>query len=170
MRISGPALGARFLAVTAAVALSACTALVPGHRPDAPDAIPDDVLEHPSDARGQLRPMPARPLDVVADCRFRDEAGYTTLLVLDIAQSQVKAFSAAVDVPRRGSCRFDGPFTQTRSTPSVQLRATDGCTANIWEQGRQVTVGFSNCARRCTRGTFDYVWPIIFDRSNGQCH
>ena len=125
---------------------------------------------HPSTAPGRLKPMVVRPLDVKANCRFRDEAGYAASAVLDIEQSEVKAFSATVDVPRRGSCRFDGPFTQTRHLPSVELRARDGCTVSIWEQGQQVTVGFSNCARRCSRGTFDYVWPIIVDRTSGECH
>ncbi len=114
--------------------------------------------------------MPVRPLNVKANCRFRDEAGYAASTALNIEESEVKAFSATVDVPHRGSCRFDGPFTQTRRLPSVELRAQDGCTVNIWEQGTQVTVGFSNCARRCKRGTFDYVWPIIIDRTSDECH
>ena len=126
--------------------------------------------EHPSTAPGRLKPMVVRPLDIKANCRFRDEAGYAASAVLDIEQSEVKAFSATVDVPHRGSCRFDGAFTQTRRLPSVELRAQDGCTVNIWEQGAQVTVGFSNSARRCKRGSFDYVWPIIVDRTSGECH
>ena len=126
--------------------------------------------EHPSTAPGRLKPMVVRPLDIKANCRFRDEAGYAASAVLDIEQSEVKAFSATVDVAHRGSCRFGGAFTQTRRLPSVELRAQDGCTVNIWEQGAQVTVGFSNCARRCKRGTFDYIWPIIVDRTSGECH
>ena len=61
-------------------------------------------------------------------------------------------------------------MTQTRRLPSVELRAQDGCTVNIWEQGTLVTVGFTNCALRCKRGSFDYVWPIIVDRTSGECH
>lgn len=140
-----------------------------GVLPPAPPSAPPDVAR-PSEAPGRLKPMPVRPLDVKASCRFRDEAGYAATAVLDISHAEVKAFSATVDIPRRGSCRFDGPFTQTRRLPSVELRAQDGCTVNIWEQGQQVTVGFSNCARRCSRGTFDYVWPIIVDRASGECH
>lgn len=159
------------LGASAAVLLGAC-ASPPAPPPPVAGArtIPDAWLERPSAAAGRLKPMPVRPFDVSTDCRFRDEAGYLTVVRLDIAQSDVRAFSAAVDIPRRGSCRFDGPFTQTRRLPSVQLSASDGCTVNIWEQGEAVTVGFANCAGRCTRGAFDYVWPIIVDRSNGQCH
>ena len=144
----------------AAVLLASCSVFPPAPPADSGSG----------EAPGRLKPMPVRPLDVKADCRFRDEAGYSASAMLDISQAEVKAFSATVDIPRRGSCRFDGPFTQTRRLPSVELRAQDGCTVNIWEQGQQVTVGFSNCARRCSRGTFDYVWPIIVDRASGQCH
>ncbi len=152
------------LAAAAAGLLASC-ATPPWQAPG-----PAESETRPSERPGRLKPMPVRPLDVQADCRFRDETGYSATAVLDISHSDVKRFSATVDIPRRGSCRFDGPFTQTRRMPSVELRAKDGCTVNIWEQGNQVTVGFSDCARRCSRGTFDYVWPIIVDRTSGQCH
>lgn len=127
---------------------------------------------HPSAAAagGRLKPMEVRPLEVKADCRYKDEVGYEVATRLDVRYAEVRDFAASVKVPRRGSCNFDGPFKQTRRLPSVQLAAADGCTVNIWEQGKQVTVGFANCASRCTRGTFDYVWPIIVDRDSGQCH
>ena len=112
----------------------------------------------------------ALPVLPPSDAPLRDEAGYTTRITLDVVQSKVKAFNADVDIPRRGSCSFHGPFTQTREKPSVQLRAPDGCTVDIFEQGKAVTVGFANCASRCTRGASDYLWPIIVDRTNGQCH
>ena len=156
------------LAALALSVLASC-ATPPSLQPSVP---PSESVEeeHPSTAPGRLKPMVVRPLDIKANCRFREEAGYAASAVLDIEQSEVKAFSATVDVPHRGSCRFDGAFTQTRRLPSVELRAQGGCTVNIWEQGAQVTVGFSNCARRCKRGTFDYVWPIIVDRTSGECH
>ena len=168
MKTSLRSLTGRLAALAAAALLAACA--LPGLPPPADAPISDEVLASPSSSGKRLRPMPWRPLDVRADCRFRDEAGYLTRITLDVAQSKVKAFSADVDIPRRGSCRFDGPFAQTREKPSVQLRAADGCTVDIFEQGKAVTVGFANCASRCTRGTFDYLWPIIVDRTNGQCH
>lgn len=168
MKTSLRPLTGRLAALGAAVLLTACA--LPGLPPPADAPISDEVLASPSSAGKRLRPMPWRPLDVRADCRFRDEAGYVTRITLDVAQSKVKAFNADVDIPRRGSCRFDGPFTQTREKPSIQLRAADGCQVNIWEQGKAVTVGFANCAARCSRGAFDYLWPIIIDRASGQCH
>lgn len=136
--------------------------------PKSPSA---EVLEHPSAARGQLKPMPVRPLNVQTDCQFQDEAGYRGRARLDISYSEVRSFAAAVDVPRRGSCRFDlADFRQVRTEPHVELRGQDGCTVRMWEQGEQVTVAFSQCAGRCDRGTFDYVWPILVDRSSGRCN
>ena len=136
------------LAATAASLLASCA--TPPWQAPGPTPGPTESETRPSEKPGRLKPMPVR--------------------TLDIRQADVRHFSATVDIPRRGSCRFDGPFTQTRRLPSVELRAKDGCTVNIWEQGHQVTVGFSDCARRCSRGTFDYVWPIIVDRTSGQCH
>ena len=147
--------------IALAFALSGCAvAPTPDARRPAARGFPD----------GRLKPMPVRPLDVRADCRYRDEAGYEVAARLDVSYAEVRAFAASVSVPRRGSCRFDGPFSQTRRSPSVQLRAADGCEINIWEQAHQVTIGFAGCASRCTRGTFDYVYPIIIDRRSGQCH
>lgn len=143
-----------------ALALAGCAGMPDGERPPGARTFPD----------GRLKPMPVRPLAVRADCRHRDETGYEVAARLDVSYAEVRAFAASVSVPRRGSCRFDGPFIQTRRSPSVQLRAADGCEINIWEQAHQVTIGFAGCASRCTRGTFDYVYPIIIDRRSGQCH
>ncbi|ENO81952.1 MAG TPA: hypothetical protein PLZ11_11405 [Thauera sp.] len=156
----------RIAALAAAMLLGACAQ--PGTPPA--DAVSDEVLASPSSAGARLRPMPWRPLEVRTDCSFRDEAGYATRITLAVAQSRVETFSAVVDIPQRGRCSFHGPFVQTREKPSVRLQADDGCTVDIFEQGNAVTVGFANCAARCTRGAFDYLWPIIVDRSNGQCH
>lgn len=114
--------------------------------------------------------MPVRPLDVKTDCHFKDEAGYGASAVLDVTASEVHSFAATVNVPKRGSCRFDlADFRQVRREPHVELRAGDGCTVRMWEQGNQVTVAFAECAKRCTRDTFDYVWPILVDRPSGHC-
>lgn len=158
-----PRTGIALTALALALALSACAPLLPPLSQEEAEA-------RPSEAPARLKPMPVRAFDAHANCHFRDEAGYTVKIDLDVVQSELKTFSAAVTVPHRGSCHFDGAFVQTRRLPSVELRARDGCTVNIWEQGEQITVGFANCARRCSRGTFDYVWPILIDRSNGACH
>jgi hypothetical protein len=167
-------LASRTAALGAALLLAAC-ATPPAPSPiakpdDRPAVAPDSPAAAPPAARGRLKPMPVRPLTVKADCRFKDEAGYGASALLDVSHSEVRAFAATVDVPKRGSCRFDlAGFRQVRHEAHVELRARDGCTVRMWEQGDQVAVAFSDCARRCTRGTFDYVWPILVDRPSGRC-
>lgn len=177
MRRLHPAL--RAAALVAAMLLGAC-ATPPERKPEpaattpssgqtaaqsAAEAEPERALQ-----RGRLKPMPVRPLSIKTDCRFKDEVGYGGSAVLDVSYSEVRAFAATVDVPKRGSCKFDlADFRQVLKEPHVELQARDGCTVRMWEQGEQVTVAFSECAKRCTRGTFEYVWPILVDRSSGQC-
>lgn len=129
------------------------------------------VMERPSEAGGRLKPMPIRPLNVQADCRFKDEVGYSGSALLDVSYSEVSRFKASVNVPKHGSCHFDlADFEQVRKEPHVELRARDGCVVRMWEQGDQVTVAFAQCASRCDRNTFDYVWPILVDRPSGRCN
>lgn len=156
--------------LAATLLLAACG--TPGPKPGGDNApVPEEVLERPSEAKSQLKPMPIEPLNVKADCAFTDEAGYSARTRLDISYAEVRAFSARVDVPRRGNCHFDlADFHQVKREPHVELRTRDGCTVSMWEQGDQVTVAFTQCASRCSRGTFEYVWPILLDRSSGQCH
>ena len=171
----GLRLACRTATLVAALMLGACAtpperkpepvATTPSAEQSATEAAPERAL-----ARGRLKPMPVRPLNVKADCRFKDEVGYGGSAVLDISYSEVHAFAATVDVPKRGSCKFDlADFKQVRKEPHVELRARDGCTVRMWEQGDQVTVAFTECTKRCTRGTFDYVWPILVDRPSGRC-
>ncbi|NMF89685.1 hypothetical protein [Aromatoleum petrolei] len=165
----------RALALAALALLGACAtpperktepaATTPSPAQSAAEAEPERALQ-----RGRLKPMPVRPLSVKTDCHFKDEVGYGGSAVLDVSYSEVRAFAATVDVPKRGSCKFDlADFRQVLKEPHVELQARDGCTVRMWEQGEQVTVAFSECAKRCTRGTFEYVWPILVDRSSGQC-
>ncbi len=167
-----PAAAARLrrLAALAATLLVAACATPPAPAPGPGAAAPAAPTATPSEMGGRLKPMPIRPLDIQAECRFKDEVGYSATAMLDISLAEVNAFGASVDIPRRGQCRFDGPFAQVKRMPHVELQARDGCTVSIWEQGEQVTVAFTHCASRCTRGTFDYVWPIIVDRPTGECH
>jgi hypothetical protein len=134
----------RYLTPLAATVLMAACATPTVYQQDT-----GTVMEHPSEAGGRLKPMPIRPLNVQADCRFK----------------------ASVSVPKRGSCHFDlADFEQVRKEPHVELRARDGCVVRMWEQGDQVTVAFAQCASRCDRNTFDYVWPILVDRPSGRCN
>ena len=68
------------------------------------------------------------------------------------------------------TAEYAAQIERWRRQMDEKLRAPDGCTVDIFEQGKAVTVGFANCASRCTRGASDYLWPILVDRTNGQCH
>lgn len=122
------------------------------------------------EGKGRLKAMPVKPLQVKADCRFKDETGYSGSALLNVDYDQVKAFNATVDIPRRGSCRFDlADFQQVKAPAHVQLLASNGCSVRMWEQGNQVTVAFSQCARQCTGNASEYLWPILVDRHSGHC-
>jgi hypothetical protein len=112
-----------------------------------------------------------RPLNVRADCSFRDEVGYAGRLDLEVQDAGVRRFAAKVDVPKRGSCRFDlGEFRQATALPTITLASTSSrCTVRMWEQGSQVTVAFSDCQAQCDGGAFDYLWPILVEAPSGRC-
>lgn len=114
-------------------------------------------------------PIPARPLQARADCRYRDDVGTEGRLVLDVKDSKVERFASEVDMGAKGRCRFDlSAFTQTRfdHTPTLVAGA---CTVSLWEQKDEVTVSYRNCAAHCTPGANDYLWPTLVSRRTGSC-
>jgi hypothetical protein len=115
-------------------------------------------------------PIATRALNVSSDCTFRDPTGYRGEMKLKVADAEVQAFEARVDIPEQGVCRFAlADFRQTETLPNVVLRARgSSCTVRMWEQGRRVTVAFNDCADRCTGGAYPYLWPILASRS-GSC-
>ena len=137
-----------------------------------PPAKPEIVSQPLKHLLGRdLKPMPEVALDVRARCTFRDVAGGRAWLDLLVAQAEVKRFSAEVNIPRQGVCRFDmKQFTQTGKLPQVELSdAVGGCVVHMWEQERAVTVAFSGCSANCSGDAFSYLWPIRVDARNGRC-
>jgi hypothetical protein len=118
-----------------------------------------------------LSVIETRPLNVRTDCAFRDETGYGGRLDLEVQDAGVHRFMAKVDIPRRGSCRFDlADFRQTTVRQAVTLAsARSGCTVHMWEQGSKVTIAFTDCQAQCDSGTFDYLWPILVETPSGRC-
>jgi len=119
----------------------------------------------------QIREAP-RPINIRHRCAFRNETGYNGSTQVEIANNEVKALNTQINIPDRGACNFDwNGFQQTKRSPSIELRhPADGCTVRIWEQGRQLTISYSQCARRCASAeTFKYVWPVLIDRISGAC-
>ncbi len=115
---------------------------------------------------------PAGGLNLRAECNARDETGYVESIKLAVVGGQVGLLEAKFDVPRRGSCQFQlADFRQTRATPHVELQSSSGsaCTVRMWQQADRFTVAFSDCHEKCTRGAFDYVWPVELNAADGTC-
>lgn len=116
--------------------------------------------------------QPTRPLNVRANCSFRDIKGYRGTLKLDVRQAEVKRFAAEITIPPYGVCRFalDG-FEQAAKLPNVHLTAKGGgnCAVRMWEQGKRTTVAFSDCPAQCSGEAFDYLWPIFVETKTGRC-
>lgn len=119
-----------------------------------------------------LKPMPTRPLNVRSKCSHKDDVGTRTRLNLLVKNAEVKAFAANIDIPKRGTCRFNlRNFKQTATLPQALLAAKDGseCTVRLWEQGDRVTLAFNNCPQSCDGEAFSYLWPIMVETKSGRC-
>lgn len=136
--------------------------------PPPPERRPNAVLKHL--ANRDLKPIPTRPLNAKASCAFRDQMGYGGRLNLDVKNAAVKRFDAQVNIPKRGTCRFQlRDFEQTQTAP-VQLTSNQtGCKVHMWEQADQVTVAFRDCRSECSGDSVDYLWPILVDNRKGRC-
>ena len=116
-------------------------------------------------------PIPVRPLDVKADCSYRDETGGSGMLRLDVAAARVRSFEARANFPQHGSCHFAlKDFRQTKDMPAIELIQPSGsCIVRMWEQGTRVTVAFQQCQAMCTGSAWDQLLPMIYDRRDGSC-
>lgn len=126
----------------------------------------------PKSRPGAKAPIPARPLSVRSECTARDATGYTESIRLAVDQGRVGMLEAKITIPRHGSCGFHlSDFRQTRTEPHVELRSSHGtmCTIRMWQQEGRFTVAFSECQEKCTRGAFDYVWPMQVKMADGSC-
>lgn len=164
-----------------AVLVAACAAPEPAQEPvvaSAPAAKPQaEAAVRPArpiatvPKAGKPAPIPTRPLNVVAECSFRDEDGYNGNLKLAVEEAKVLSFEASVNIPRHGTCRFDlKNFRQTRLMPNVVLSHLHGpCVVYVWEQGERVTVAYQHCQKMCSGKAWEHLWPILADRRDGSC-
>ncbi len=162
--------------------LAGCSTTEPAPSPIQPPATepqatqttpaPERPKKLPPESRAK-RPgaIPTRALNVLAQCRFKDETGYNGNLRLTVQEAKVQAFEAAVNIPGRGTCRFDlKSFRQTRELPNVELtHLRDPCIVRVWEQEERVTVAFQQCRKLCSGTAWDHLWPILNDRRDGSC-
>ncbi len=119
-----------------------------------------------------LKPMPIKPLNIKTRCNFRDEVtGTRGRLDLQVKEDDVKRFTAEVNIPKHGTCRFDiKDFVQVKAQHPVTLASGNNtCAVRMWEQGTRYTVAFHECAVKCEGKASDYLWPILIDGKTGRC-
>ena len=136
-----------------------------GREPAPPTPAPPPVAEMPAQAAGGLT--------LIGKCVGKEETGYAENVWLEVAGGTVRALDARIDIPGRGGCRFQLPgFRQTKQTPFVELlsRSNPSCAVRLWQQGDRVTLAATDCPDQCTRGAFDYLWPVEFKSPGGGCY
>lgn len=173
----------RICAATLILLLGACA--TPAPPPEVPAPAPV-VLEKPVVERMRsqplkhllnrnLKPMPVQALNVRTKCAFRDAVGTRGKMDLQVKNAEVQRFTAEVNIPQHGVCRFDMKnFSQIASLPSVQLAdSASGCSVRMWSQElgqeKSVAVAFTGCETQCSGDSFSYLWPILVDTRNGRC-
>lgn len=115
---------------------------------------------------------PAAGISFKGSCVAKDETGYAENAQVNVADGKVSQLAVRIDIPKRGSCRYQlAAFTQTKQAPVVELiaKSDSACAVRMWQQGGRVTLAATDCADKCTRGAFDYAWPVEFDAAGG-CH
>ncbi|MCP5267453.1 MAG: hypothetical protein H6943_00295 [Zoogloeaceae bacterium] len=172
-------ISAGLLPLVTALVLVACAS--PEPPPPAPPPKPEPRVEKPRMqsqplkhlAGRNLQAMPIKPLSVKTRCNFRDEVtGTRGRLDLLVKEDDVQRFTAEVNIPKRGICRFDmKDFGQVKSAHPVTLASKNGnaCAVRVWEQGTRYTVAFNECAVKCEGNAFEYLWPILIDGKTGRC-
>ena len=161
-----------FLAALLAACAGPAAGPAPGSAPGASSRAPGEEAKSKSFSySSKPARIPTRPLNVSADCSFKDPTGYRGSMKLQVAESAVRRFEASVTIPEHGTCRFDlKGFRQRGSAPHVILAASgSSCEVRMWEQGRRVTVAFNRCEDMCSPGAYVYLWPIMADARRGTC-
>ena len=120
--------------------------------------------------RGGIAGRRCGGLNLNGNCVGKEETGYAENVRVTVAAGQVRALDARIDIPKRGSCRYQlAEFRQTKQTPYVELlaRSNSACAVRMWQQGDRITVAPTDCEEKCARGAFEYAWPVQFNAAGG---
>lgn len=173
----------RFSALVITLLLGACATPEPPPPPPPPAPAPkaekphieSQPLKHLNGRNipAMMKSIQAKPLNVKTRCSFRDEVtGTRGKLDLQIKEDDVKRFSAEVNIPKHGVCRFDiKDFVQANKAqhPVTLTSSGNTCAVRMWEQGTRYTVSFNECMAKCEGNANDYLWPILIDGKTGRC-
>jgi hypothetical protein len=133
-----------------------------GREPAPPPPAPPPVAQIPAPA--------AAGMTFAGNCVGKEETGYAENVRVDVAGGEVRQLDARIDIPGRGSCSYRlADFRQAQRTPYVELlaRSNTGCALRMWQQGDRITLAATECAEKCTRGAFEYAWPVQFATAGG---
>jgi len=133
-----------------------------GRDPAPPPPAPPPAAEIP--------PAAAAGLNLNGNCVGKEESGYAENVRVSVANGEVRALDARIDIPKRGSCRYQlADFRQTRQAPFVELlaRSNAACAVRMWQQGDRITLAATDCEEKCTRGAFEYAWPVELNAAGG---
>jgi len=136
-----------------------------GRDPAPPPPAPPPAADMPAAA--------AAGLDLDGNCIGKEGTGYAENVQVSVAGGQVRSLDARIDIPGRGSCRFQlAGFRQTQRAPFVELlsRSNAACALRLWQQGDRVTLAATDCPEACARGAFDFLWPVQFLSPGGGCY
>lgn len=128
----------------------------------APPPAPPPAAKIPAPAAGGI--------SLAGNCVGKEETGYAENVRVDVAGGKVSRLEARIEIPSRGSCTYRlADFQQTKQTPFVELlaRSNSACALRMWQQGDRITLAVTDCAEKCTRGAFDYAWPVEFNAAGG---
>jgi hypothetical protein len=133
-----------------------------GREPAPPPPAPPPAAGIPAPAAGGMT--------LSGSCVQKEETGYAENVRIAVAGGEVRSFEARIDIPNRGSCTYRlADFAQTKRAPYVELasRTGDACAVRLWQQGDRITLAPTDCAEKCTRGAFEYAWPVEFNTAGG---
>ena len=133
-----------------------------GREPAPPPPAPPPAAQIPAHA--------AAGMNLLGNCVGKEETGYAENVRIDVAGGMVSRLNARIDIPSHGSCSYRlADFRQTRQTPFVELlaRSNPACALRMWQQGDRITLAATDCAEKCTRGAFEYAWPVEFNTAGG---
>ena len=130
------------------------------------------LYEDPEAAPWQATPTEPRLQNAAVSCNYKDEGGVRGRVALLIDEHRVTRFTARIEMPNGGTCRFDSKQMEQRPLDQgIALQSKgDECVVRMWEQKHRITIAAYSCHKQCSKGSFSYLWPILMDTRIGTCY
>lgn len=130
------------------------------------------LYEDPEAAPWQATPTEPRLQNAAVSCNYMDEGGVRGRVALLVDEHRVTRFTARIEMPNGGTCRFDSKQMEQRPLDQgIALQSKgDECVVRMWEQKHRITIAAYSCHKQCSKGSFSYLWPILMDTRIGTCY